>query len=888
MFYRNKLIGPILEAISWKEIFLFIVLMGMISGVRDFSLFWFGEVAALSFFLGTDDLKEMIVHYVPIFLTPVALIIVFGRGKRSYLIGLLPSLFSILLLAVETYGSIQHLEIAAYSLAISQRIALLFFIFVGHVRSFSFFAGVLCAFALAPPLQAISFVLLVVGGRFLYLSFTQNYAIFKDVSKRKVLWLAGKSFVFWSPLLLLSIPHFWVARQLSEFGKEVLYANTFIEQHEVYSGLSLEDLLRKFPVDNDQATRGILEAQGMSLEGAPQMHAAIRNSLILLAERMKEKWAYKDYRAPAQVFANTYSLFLNTDHMDYRQEAVLEAVKPDILKLGMRQKFWGENDIALDVQLSIYNELFKNQQLAKSELNKQELALAGQVSDYQAQIDQTVYDIKTQIDRLTNDAKCTTRDQQAMLAQKLTETRVQLATQVDNRLDAISAGMKTDIDQIPALALETYDQMAPPKLTDISKGFEPEDCGVLSVSCHAANLIKSLLRTTYAHQRNVVRGVVKKRSENARDAAHKRLEESLAQVSYAAKDMIKTSTDQVLNISQAAQNESFEMFDRANREAKEATEEGVSKVSAQVNEINALAAEINATMQEEIDRAADEINQRTQHTVMAAQGYLLFIDVSAWFAFAGVVVLSYLYVFSRVAFSRESGLFVTLREVPEKPHENGEIILHGSVFTIPHDHTEVYFVSRRFEPTGRAPKIAIPQWLTSVMARIVTQCYWMNEIAVKKQQRDSVDFRSVAGAEFVEWRLKNGEEVIFNYEDLVAITETVTLSTIISLRFTTMLMGKPLFTVARGPGTLVLETKGVPIAHDEELLVRSVSSSRVIAWQKHTRFTVDSELNIFDIYLSNLYLRRESDDLILIDADPARSKSKVGLIKFALKFIFPI
>ena len=63
---------------------------------------------------------------------------------------------------------------------------------------------------------------------------------------------------------------------------------------------------------------------------------------------------------------------------------------------------------------------------------------------------------------------------------------------------------------------------------------------------------------------------------------------------------------------------------------------------------------------------------------------------------------------------------------------------------------------------------------------------------------------------------------------------------------------------------------------------------RIIAWQKTTRFSIDTELRLADIYFSDLYLKRTNNDLVVIDADTGTIKRQVGLVRFVRRFLLPV
>ena len=99
-------------------------------------------------------------------------------------------------------------------------------------------------------------------------------------------------------------------------------------------------------------------------------------------------------------------------------------------------------------------------------------------------------------------------------------------------------------------------------------------------------------------------------------------------------------------------------------------------------------------------------------------------------------------------------------------------------------------------------------------------------------------------------------------------------------------MGKIIFTAAKGPGKLILMTDGEPIIGAEEKANASIPISRIVAWQKNTHFHVESELNVMDVFLSGIYLKRQGTDPVLIDAD-AKGKAQRGIVSFIRKFLMP-
>ena len=250
-----------------------------------------------------------------------------------------------------------------------------------------------------------------------------------------------------------------------------------------------------------------------------------------------------------------------------------------------------------------------------------------------------------------------------------------------------------------------------------------------------------------------------------------------------------------------------------------------------------------------------------------------------------IVVKSFAYVFARVVYSGSYGSPITLQE-SEEPMLKGSLRKTGNTYTIPATTPLHFYVSRKYEPAGRAPKISIPQMSKNFFARITHRAWTMNHVQMGPGKSD-VTFTAPGGKEFVEWELAPGETVIFRYRNFVAMSESISLAAIISLRITSLLFGKVIFSAAQGPGTLVLSTKGKPIVGEDTTSNSSIPENRLLAWHKQTHFHIESELNVFDVFFSGVYLRKREGDLVVIDSDQI-GKAKSGIFKFFRHFLLPV
>lgn len=263
---------------------------------------------------------------------------------------------------------------------------------------------------------------------------------------------------------------------------------------------------------------------------------------------------------------------------------------------------------------------------------------------------------------------------------------------------------------------------------------------------------------------------------------------------------------------------------------------------------------------------------------------LMFYSLFGAISFLYLVLQTYLYVFARVTVSRKNKVYVSLNS-SKGNHPQGNIKKWGDSYTIDSAQKHTYYVSRKFEPSGCPPRFAIPFKKTSVISRLKSNTYFMNKVEMNGQG-SSANFRAIGSQEFVEWTLEEGEEVTFNLNDLVAMSDTLKLKSEVNFRVTTLILGKLFHKMVKGPGKLILMTQGRPIISGEESSDNSLAQNRIIAFNKGTRFEIDSELNIGDVYMSGFYLQKMPEDLIIIDAD-AHGKPSLGLIQYVKGLINP-
>lgn len=283
-----------------------------------------------------------------------------------------------------------------------------------------------------------------------------------------------------------------------------------------------------------------------------------------------------------------------------------------------------------------------------------------------------------------------------------------------------------------------------------------------------------------------------------------------------------------------------------------------------------------------------ETNNTTQTSLWWTINYARAAHQLTILLFIFICMKSFMYVFARVSFNRDTGTFVTLGDTKKTSQENtkSQIKRAGLQYLIHGDAEETFFISRRFQCRGKAPKFTLPQPFHAPIARLFNGAYSMNKVIMSKGD-DTVSCTAAQGIEFFEWDLRNGESIVFDFHNFVGMSDNVKISTLISTRISSLLIGKMIYSQATGPGKLILMAKGRAEVTDVESNGGSLPPERLIAMQTNTRLHIDSELDIVNIYLSTAYVRPAGGGQVIVDVDSQRG-TKTGLVSFLKRFILPV
>ncbi len=313
----------------------------------------------------------------------------------------------------------------------------------------------------------------------------------------------------------------------------------------------------------------------------------------------------------------------------------------------------------------------------------------------------------------------------------------------------------------------------------------------------------------------------------------------------------------------------------------------VSGANAVVDEGVALSDEAIGKLEAQVDDAVTQLRLATRATL--ANGFDLagVIDHGLLVLLVLAFLKSLLFIFARVAFaSVDKETAITFAE-PGESISQGAIEVHGNRHALAgQGHI---FYSRRAQVEGIAPRISLPQPLVCVLSRVLAGNYFMNRANCEHAAEGRIVFKTAGVSQLVEWQLAPGEEVLFHLKEFVAMDASVRLSSYVSFRIPTLLMGRFIFRVARGPGRLILRTAGTPEVSETGDAALSKPVHRFVAWHRAARFKLEAEQGFADIYLSGVHVKKRPGDLVVSVAEAGdRQRVGTGAVRFLKTFILPV
>jgi hypothetical protein len=314
----------------------------------------------------------------------------------------------------------------------------------------------------------------------------------------------------------------------------------------------------------------------------------------------------------------------------------------------------------------------------------------------------------------------------------------------------------------------------------------------------------------------------------------------------------------------------------------EPLEHGASSVAQGAEDVDARAAQLLATIDERFARLRRAAHVEADRLFLAADLFRLL----GWLTLALVVLKSFLYVLALEVFHHEGELTFGLETGSTIEGE----VRAGRQLTIDREFPRPLITRKQLSNTDNDVRLA-PWPFSSPLGRILRGRYFLftrgTFLADAERPARGMVASASGGMAIVEWKMRPGEQVVFAYRDFFGASDNVRLRSEISLRLSTLLLGRIIFRIAHcgeGEGRLLLR------AHVEETdpeHIRAIPPERLLAWSRHARFAIHSARTPWKTLLNGYTLVRKDrpgrpDGLVVVSSEDAGSN--LGSIRFVRRF----
>ena len=310
---------------------------------------------------------------------------------------------------------------------------------------------------------------------------------------------------------------------------------------------------------------------------------------------------------------------------------------------------------------------------------------------------------------------------------------------------------------------------------------------------------------------------------------------------------------------------------------------GATSVATAADDLDARVGAAMVTLDARLERMRGAAHAQADRLFLLGD----LLRLLGWLTLALVVVKSFLYVLALEVFHHEDGLTFGL---PATSTVEGTVRAARQL-TIDRDFPHALITRQQLSNTDNDLRLAPWPW-SAPLARILRGRYFVftrgTFLADAERPARGMVASASGGMSIVEWRMRAGEEVVFAYRDFFGASENVRLRSELSLRLSTLLLGRLFFRSARcedGEGLLLLR------AHVEEIdpqHIRAIPPERLLAWHRHARFAIHSARTPWKTLLNGYTLVRKpgvdgAEGQVLVSSEDVGAN--LGSIRF-VKRIF--
>lgn len=254
-----------------------------------------------------------------------------------------------------------------------------------------------------------------------------------------------------------------------------------------------------------------------------------------------------------------------------------------------------------------------------------------------------------------------------------------------------------------------------------------------------------------------------------------------------------------------------------------------------------------------------------------------------------VLFKSYLVVFARVLYADNS--FKPLPEDAPEKAGSGKTKKLGDSFAIANNSKRKFYARDSAIGVNVVERKRLPHWHLVPFARLLTGTYVLCFIDTSEDYQQACNLKVDAPSELVFWELEDGEEVVINFRDFIAMSSDTKIASKISLRLSSLIFGKVIYHYAIGPGAIIMRTRSASISGRETKADGALNASGLVAWNRNNEYNVVSSLTIVDTFFSGCSIRKSrKSDRIIYDTSQKRMNSGLfrGIWRTSRTFLLPV
>lgn len=300
--------------------------------------------------------------------------------------------------------------------------------------------------------------------------------------------------------------------------------------------------------------------------------------------------------------------------------------------------------------------------------------------------------------------------------------------------------------------------------------------------------------------------------------------------------------------------------------------------------VNSTAAQVGGSIDSKLPEVAATSAEMLKRSVRGAFNVLDILSIIFNVMLIFAAFKSYVYIFARLAHQNAAQIFIQTKRGPIGKQKASSIESNATIVSVAVNGRSRFYKARNVPSANFPPSISLPFPASAPLARFFSWRYALDLSGPTSLNARQIIFNSHQGRGFVKWQLHSGESIIINdFSRVLLFEDTCRIRTKVSLRLSTLLLGKMLFPAIEGPGIVVFYTTG-PAAVGQ---AGAYEVGRFVAWREDVGFNVVASPGLLNTYLSGIQLAATNNQAATVVDPTAKLTWFGGAGRFIRSFLLP-